>query len=139
MSEMLPPLRMLLIWDNLKGHYTPDMVLWLFEHGVMPLYTPLGGSWLNMAESIQRILIRRGLAGQNPQTPEQIIGWLEAVAHGWNDDPTPFEWGGARAVGRERSRKRRHALGGSGACTHHPIRAKQNLVQKWHSACQLTH
>jgi hypothetical protein len=54
LSEKLPSLRMLLIWDNLQGHYTPEMVLWLFAHGVMPLYTPLGGSWLNMAESIQR-------------------------------------------------------------------------------------
>ena len=40
----LPPLRMLLIWDNLRGHYTTEMMLWLFEHGIMPLYTPLGGS-----------------------------------------------------------------------------------------------
>jgi len=135
LAEELPLLRMLLIWDNLQGHYTPEMILWLFEHGVMPLYTPLGGSWLNMAESIQRILIRRGLAGQNPETPKQIIAWLEAVARGWNNDPTPFEWGGARAARRERSRKKRHALGGSGACVHRPIRAKKNLVQKWHSAC----
>ena len=44
----LPRLRLLLIWDNLAGHYTPDLVLWLFGHGIMPLYTPLGGSWLNM-------------------------------------------------------------------------------------------
>ena len=139
LATQLPSLRMLLIWDNLQGHYTPEMVLWLFAHGVMPLYTPLGGSWLNMAESIQRILIRRGLAGQNPETPEQIIAWLEAVARGWNANPTPFEWGGARAARRERSRNRRHALGGSGACSHRPIRAKQNLVQKWHSTCQLTH
>ena len=51
LSEKLPPLRMLLVWDNLQGHYTPEMVLWLFAHGVMPLYTPLAGSWLNMAES----------------------------------------------------------------------------------------
>lgn len=32
--------------------------IWVFlrdAHGVMPLHTPLGGSWLNMAESIQRI------------------------------------------------------------------------------------
>ena len=29
----LPPLRMLLVWDNLAGHCTPDMVLWLVEHG----------------------------------------------------------------------------------------------------------
>jgi hypothetical protein len=63
LSEQLPPLRMLLIWDNLQGHYTPEMVLWLFAHGIMPLYTPLSGSWLNMAESIQRILIRRSIVG----------------------------------------------------------------------------
>ena len=49
----LPPLRMLLVPDNLAGHRTPDFVLWLFAHGVMPLYTPLGGSWLNMAEKDQ--------------------------------------------------------------------------------------
>lgn len=139
LSEQLPPLRMLLIWDNLQGHYTPEMVLWLFAHGIMPLYTPLSGSWLNMAESIQRILIRRSLVGQNPQTPEQIICWLEAVARGWNDDPTPFVWGGARAARRDRSRKRRHALGGSGACACRSVRVRQNLIGKWHSACQLTH
>ncbi len=139
LSSQLPTLRMLLIWDNLQGHYTPEMVLWLFAHGVMPLYTPLAGSWLNMAELIQRILIRRGLTGQNPQSPEQIIGWLEAVAQGWNSDPTPFVWGGARAARRERSRQRRHALGGSGACAHRPFRTKQNLIQKWHDLCQVTH
>lgn len=139
LSEKLPPLRMLLIWDNLQGHYTPEMVLWLFAHGVMPLYTPLGGSWLNMAESIQRIIVRRALDGQNLETPEQIITWLEAVARGWDDDPTPFEWGGARAARRERSRVRRHALGGSGACCRRSIRPKRNLVQKWQSSCQSTH
>ncbi len=139
LAEKLPPLRMLLIWDNLQGHYTPEMIVWLFEHGIMPLYTPLGGSWLNMAESIQRIIIRRALDGQNPETPEQIIAWLEAVARGWNNDPTPFEWGGARAARRQRSRIRRHALGGSGACVRRSVRPKQNLIQKWHSSCQLTH
>src|SRR3954468_6294047 len=50
----LPPLRLLLVWDNLAGHKTPDLVLWLCAQGVMPLYTPVGGSWLNMAESIER-------------------------------------------------------------------------------------
>lgn len=139
LSEKLPALRMVLIWDNLQGHYTPELILWLFAQGVMPLYTPLGGSWLNMAESIQRILVRRALAGQNPQTTQQIIDWLEAVARNWNDNPTPFEWGGARSARRERSRRRRHALGGSGACARKSLRAKQNLVQKWQLACQLTH
>jgi hypothetical protein len=32
---------MLLVLDNLQGHKTPVFVLWLFAHGVMPLYTPL--------------------------------------------------------------------------------------------------
>jgi hypothetical protein len=117
----LPPLRMLLILDNLTGHYTADFVLWLFAHGIMPLYTPLGGSWLNMAESIQRILKRRALEGHYPQTPEEIIAWLEATARGWNRTPTPFVWGGKRQARRERARQRRHRLAGSGACTHHPL------------------
>jgi len=139
LPKELPSLRMLLIWDNLAGHRTPEMVLWLFKHGVMPLYTPLGGSWLNMAESIQRILVRRGLEGQNPETTQQIIAWLEAVARGWNHHPTPFEWGGKRAARRKRSRQRRHDLGGSGAYAHHPLRPQKTLMQKWLLACQLTH
>lgn len=93
LPETLPPLRMLLVLDNLTGHYTVTFVLWLFAHGIMPLYTPLGGSWLNMAESIQRILKARALDGQHPTTPEEIITWLEAAARGWNREPTPFIWG----------------------------------------------
>ena len=139
LPENLPPLRMLLIWDNLRGHYTLTFVRWLIEHGIMPLYTPIGGSWLNMAESMQRILVRRGLSGQNPETTQQIISLLEGVAQGWNLDPTPFEWGGKRAARRDRSRQRRHALGGSGACTRRPIRRCQNLLQQWQSSCQPTH
>jgi hypothetical protein len=129
----LPPLRMLLIWDNLAGHTSREMVLWLFRHGIMPLYTPLGGSWLNMAESIQRILKRRALSGHHPTTPDQIIEWLEATARGWNHAPTPFIWGGKRAARRSRSRARRHAQGGSGACTRRPIRRK-TTIEKWQCA-----
>src|SRR5205085_3877374 len=33
----LPPLRLILIWDNLAGHYTPELVIWLFAHGILPL------------------------------------------------------------------------------------------------------
>ena len=65
----LPPLRLLLVWDNLTGHKTPDLVLWRCAHGVMPLYTPVGGSWLNMAELIERVLKRRALDGQHPHSP----------------------------------------------------------------------
>ena len=139
LPENLPTLRMLLIWDNLRGHYTVELLLWLFQHGIMPLFTPIGGSWLNMAESMQRILVQRALNGQQPETPEQIMTLLEGVAKGWNLDPTPFEWGGKRAARRERSRLRRHALGGSGACVRRPIRRNQNLLQIWQSSCQPTH
>ena len=118
----LPPLRMLLVLDNLAGHKTPELVCWLFEHGIMPLYTPVGGSWLNMAESIQRVLKRRALDGQHPQDTGQIIACFEAVARHWNAAPTPFVWGGKRAARRQRQRERRHRLGGSGACTRVPLR-----------------
>lgn len=77
LPEQLPPLRLLLVWDNLAGHKTPEMVLWLCRHGIMPLYTPLGGSWLNMAEAIQRLLKRRALDGQQPHSPAEIGTWFE--------------------------------------------------------------
>jgi hypothetical protein len=109
----LPPLRLILIWDNLAGHLSYAILDWLFCHGVMPLYTPLSGSWLNLAESLQRIIVRRALAGQHPQTPEEIITWLEETVAAWNEDPTPFTWGGKRKERRERARQRR--LGGSAA------------------------
>lgn len=139
LPQNLPTLRMLLIWDNLRGHYTTDMILWLFEHGIMPLYTPLGGSWLDMAESMQRILFQRGLAGQCPGSTTEIISSLEAVARAWNQAPTPFEWGGKGAARRQRSRQRRHALGGSGAYTHPPIHRRATIIQNWQRSCQTTH
>ncbi len=130
LPEKLPPLRLLLVLDNLTGHLTPAFVLWLFAHGVMPLYTPLGGSWLNQAESIQRILKRRGLDGCYPKTSEEIIAWLEAAARGWNREPTPFVWAGRRRARRERARERRHRLGGSGACTKRPLARRLAVSDK---------
>jgi hypothetical protein len=127
--EALPPLRMILIWDNLRGHHTPELVSWLIQQGILPLYTPLGGSWLNMAESMQRILVSRALAGQHPQSPHRIITLLEGVAQGWNKAPTPFEWGGKRAARRERTRQRRRALAGSGACVRR-VRHRRPLLDK---------
>jgi hypothetical protein len=120
----LPALRVLLVLDNLTGHKTPSFVLWLLAHGVMPLFTPLSGSWLNMAESIQRVLKRRALDGQHPTNPDEIMARFVAVAKHWNVDPTPFVWGGKRAARRKRERERRHAVGGSGACTRRPIRRR---------------
>ena len=139
LPEELPAVRLLLVLDNLKGHSTPALVSWLFEQGIVPLYTPLGGSWLNMAESIQRIIERRALEGQHPQSPAEIIAWLEAAGRGWNRRSTPFVWGGKRAARRVRSRQRRHALGGSGACTYRPVRRHQTALDKWLRASQMTH
>jgi hypothetical protein len=125
LPDDLPPLRLLLVLDNLTGHYTVAFVRWLFAHGVMPLYTPLSGSYLNMAESIQRILKGRALTGQQPQSPQEIIDWLEAQARGWNRHPTAFVWGGKRQARRARAYARRHAVGGSGAETEHALPRRQ--------------
>lgn len=119
--EALPPVRLLLVWDNLTGHQTPELLNWLVERGVWPLFTPLGGSWLNLAESLQRIIVRRALDGQHPQSATEVMAWLAAAAAGWNAAPTPFVWGGKRAVRRQRARERRHALAGSGGYTCRPI------------------
>ncbi|MGH2410451.1 MAG: transposase [Chloroflexota bacterium] len=115
--EPLPPLRLILVWDNLAGHKSQALVDWLLRQGVVPLYTPLSGSWLNMAESVQHILGARALAGQHPQSSAEIIAWLEATVVGWNRAPTPFAWGGKRQERRERARTRwrAHRLRGSGA------------------------
>ncbi len=121
-EDPLPPVRAVLVWDNLAGHKSPEMVQWLLRQGVAPLYTPVGGSWLNMAESVQRIVVRRALAGQHPESAEEVMEWLEASVIGWNREPTAFEWGGKRAARRQRARERRHRQGGSGAYTRRPVR-----------------
>jgi transposase len=135
----LPPLRMLLVWDNLAGHKSAEMVVWLCQHGIMPLYTPLGGSWLNMAESIQRILKRRTLDGQHPQHPTEIGTWFQQTAEAWNRRPTPFLWNGKR-----RQRRRKHcgdvqALGGSGAHTRQPLSPCTRSSIEWQTPRQVTH
>lgn len=129
LPEKLPPLRLLLVWDNLTGHKTPELVLWLCAHGIMPLYTPVGGSWLNMAESIQRVLKRRALAGQHPHTPAEIGSWFEQTARSWNARPTPFVWNGKRRQRRRHSSQAPlHRLGGSGACTNQPLHLPRSQV-----------
>jgi hypothetical protein len=123
----LGPVRMVLIWDNLKGHTTPELVDWCVRQGIVPLYTPLGGSWLNMAESVQRIVVRRALWGQHPQSAAEVMEWLEAAVAGWNREPTPFEWGGKRAARRQRARERRHRQGGSGGYTRRRLPRRSRL------------
>ncbi|HEX3311994.1 MAG TPA: transposase [Streptosporangiaceae bacterium] len=139
LPEQLPPLRVLLVWDNLAGHKTPEMVLWLCRHGIMPLYTPLGGSWLNMAESIQRILKRRALDGQQPRSPAEIGAWFEQTAGNWNRQPTPFVWNGKRRQRRRRRAGDGRRVGGSAALTYRVLPRHGTAHQKYRSTCQLTH
>lgn len=128
LCQELPPLRMLLIWDNLIGHWNAEMLVWLMQQGVMVLFTPIAGSWLNLCESVQRIVVRRALQGQSFEGPKAVMAALEAAAGGWNADPTPFEWGAKRAQRRHRARARReqHRLGGSGGFTRRPVRRRWN-------------
>jgi DDE superfamily endonuclease len=126
-SAPLPPVRLLLVWDNLCGHTTPELVVWCVRQGILPLYTPLGGSWLNRAESVQRIVVRRALSGQHPESAAEVMEWLEGAVAGWNREPTPLEWGGKRAVRRQRARERRHRLGGSGAYTRRRLPRRSGL------------
>jgi hypothetical protein len=140
LPDRVPPLRMLPVPDHLSGHRTPAPVPWPVTRGVMPLYTPLSGSWPSMAESIQRILARRALAGQTPACPDDIIDWREATARGWNADPTPFVRAGKRRLRRERSRQRRHhALGASAACARRPVHRRPAALDQWRRSCQVTH
>ncbi|HEY8691574.1 MAG TPA: hypothetical protein VIR57_02420 [Chloroflexota bacterium] len=104
------------------------MVDWCIEHGILPLYTPIAGSWLNLAEPLQRIVGRRALAGQQPESAAQIMDWLAAQVRGWNAHPTPFVWGGKRAARRQRAYERRHALGGAAGYTRRPIPRRHRLA-----------
>jgi len=83
-----------------------------------------------MTESIQRIIAQRAPAGQTPANPVQIIDWLETTTLAWNADPTPFEWASKRKARRERAYRRRHPLGGSGACTRKPIRHRIQFMDQ---------
>lgn len=121
-STELPPLRLLLGMDHLVGHKNPAWLVGCFQQGSLPIYTPVGGSWLNRAEAVQRILKRRALDGQYPQAVATIIDCLEATARGWNACLTPFIWRGKRSQRQRAARQRRlHRLGGSGAGTRHPV------------------
>ena len=55
-----------LVLDNLAGHLTPAFVLWLFEHGIIPLYTPLGASWLTWPNRFSALL-SAGVGRQHPR------------------------------------------------------------------------
>ncbi len=65
-----------------------------------------------MAESVQRILVRRALSGRHPKDAQQVIDWLENGS-GLEQASQAFCVNGKRRWWRERAHLRR--LGGSGA------------------------
>jgi hypothetical protein len=65
LCEKLPPLRLLLVMDNLKGDLTASFVVWLFEHGVMPL--------LNVKQNFPWMSIRTAALRRRAEVGEQ--GW----------------------------------------------------------------
>lgn len=135
LPDALPPLRRPLVLDNLTGHRTPALVCWLVAHGGRPLYTPRGGSGLNLAESVQRLLIRRALDGPHPARARQVMDWLAATVRGGNAAPTPFVGGGPRQQRRGRARQRRPALGGPGAVTHRPLPRRRRTRSPYERLC----
>ena len=116
-TTTLPPFRLILIWDNLVGHCNAALNTWLESQGIFALRTPLSGSWLNMTESIQRIIGQRALAGQSPQTTDELCSWFEQTVTGWNAHPTPFIWGGKRLERRRRVHYR-HLSRSCAVCFH---------------------
>jgi hypothetical protein len=69
----LPPLRLILIWDNLAGHLSWSIVKWLFAHGVMPLCTPLSGTWLSRSSASSSV--GRSLDNIQPPQWRSSPGW----------------------------------------------------------------
>lgn len=96
--KKLPPLRMLLGMGNLAWHKTPEMMIWLFEHGIMPLDTPLSAV---MTEY-----------GRIDPTDHQAASCRESVTRNNRRDDQPVRGDGERMgsrtdalrVGRETSR-----------------------------------
>jgi hypothetical protein len=86
------------------------------------MFTPLAGSWLNMAESIQRLLKRRALDGQAYASPQHLIHALEAVVAHWNRHPTPFAWSGKRRQRRRTATLPTYSLPASGASAARSVR-----------------
>jgi transposase len=132
LDRFFPPVRVLLILDNLAGHKSYSLVQWCAEHGILLLWTPTSGSWLNMAESVQRIIKGRALNGQHPPDVQTLKRWLTEAVEGWNRHPTPFIWGGKRHARRDRAYARRHRLGGSGATTTYAVPRRIRSVRYYH-------
>ena len=91
-------------------------------------------AFLNMAESVQRIIKRRAMAGHHVYDVEILKDWFRDTIVGWNRHPTPFIWGGKRHARRDRAYARRHRLGGSGAATRYVLPQRIRSVRYYKRA-----
>ena len=130
LERFLPPLRVLLVLDNLSGHCGRSFGEWGLRRGSGLLSTPLSGSGLTRAEAVQRIIVRRALARQHPPDTATLKTWLQDTVAGWKRAPTPFIWGGKRQARRDRAYARRPRLGGSGATTIRVVPRRTRTVRQ---------
>jgi hypothetical protein len=84
---------------------------------------------MSVAESVQRIIVRRALEGHHVYDVEILKQWLTDSIAGWNRHPTPFIWGGKRHARRDRAYARRHRLGGACATTQYVLPRRLRSVR----------
>jgi hypothetical protein len=106
MPDPLPPVRLLLVLDNLRGHKSPEFVAWPFQHGVIPLYTPLDGNIRRDRKKSSSGWKRRDVAGT--ASPPLLSG----AGNGQNagpavvNDSTPWAALAPVRIGRSADAKR---------------------------------
>jgi len=105
-----PPLRIVLVLDNRAWHLSYDLVEWFFKHGVMPLYTPVGGRCLEhplVGATYYRAACPGWPASKDASRDHRLV---RANRGGLESEPnTPMPWNGKRRKRRERARFRRLA------------------------------
>ncbi len=74
-----------------------------------------------MAESVQRILIRRAMERHHIYGIEILKDWLADTIEGWNRHPAPFIWGGKRHARCGWAYAPRHRQDGLGATTQYVL------------------
>jgi len=99
----LPPVQLILIWDNLVGHTSADLMCWLARHGVLPLYTPCrgpGSIWPSLCSASSSGAPLRDRSPRRPTTSSP--GWRRRRRAGTRSPPRSCGMGngGSAAVAR---------------------------------------
>ena len=118
----LPPLRLLLVWDDLRPQDARPGAVAVRAWRYAPLHAR--GRQLAQHGGVDRARAQAPRARRAASaSPAEIGSWFEQTAQRWNEQPTPFVWNGKRRQRRRRpGGDQTHRLGGSGACTPRPLR-----------------